>query len=767
MKIGKESSVFCIIILFLSVTPLLAQRQVEGRVLDQQTGEPLVGVNVFVPGANKGTATDANGYFELQLSEEFSRIQISYVGYIKKTIELKEDQAVLNILMQPDNIALNEVQVVGFDSRKTLQRTTGSVSLITGKNFERTGQTSLQPVLNTIPGVRMDQSNLSDARISIRGSGIRSNFGIRNIKIYVNEIPLTEADGFTRIEGLDVATLGRAEVIKGPASSIYGMGTGGVINFQTEQAPYGSSSLEFSNTVGSFGMRRNAVTYRTGTDKFNTSITYGDRNHNGFRNHNDDDRNFFTGTFQFFPNEKQTISLLLSRTNQRTELPGDLTRIQADENPRQANTGNLNQDARRDQNWTRFGASHKYKFNDKIENISSAFLSFYDMDHPLPFAVIRQPYQSYGGRSRFIFTPEMKNFKTKFMFGGEFLSAFVDSKRFVNNGGVEGDLIFNQERDLTQLTVFYQSETELTENTSLTFGLSFNDIEYDIQDFLDSDFNGTKEFDSELMPRVGINHIFGDKIALHGSISRGFSPPTTSELDDAGGRINENLEAEKATNFEIGARGAVLNNKLRYDVVFFSMQMSDQLVPRQVGPDNTIFVNAGETSKNGLELALNYALERPGRLISSIRPFVSYTFSDFDFEEFEINDSDGNIISNFSGNDVTGIAPHNLSAGVDLRTRFGAYSYTSLFFNDRYPINDSNTEFNPAYTLINTKIGIEYSLLNQWEMDVHVGINNLTNEDYSSNVALNAVAFGPGEPAFFNPSPDRNFFSGISLSYIF
>ena len=759
---------FYIAILFfiaLASTPGFAQDHLSGRVLDQQTNEPLVGANIRLSGTATGVSTDVEGHFTLELNPGADSLLITYIGYQKKKIKIPSDAQSLNILLEPDNVALNELQVVGFDSRKTLQRTSGSVSLITEKSFNRTSQISLQPILNTIPGVRMDQSNLSDARISIRGSGVRSNFGIRNIKIYVNEIPITEADGFTRIEGLDVATLGRAEVIKGPASSVYGMGTGGVINFQTQRASYGFSSIEFSNTVGSFGMRRNAMTYRTGTDKFNASITYGDRNHNGFRAHNDDDRNFFTGSFQFYPNEKQTVSVLLSRSKQRTQLPGDLTAAQVDENPRQAARGNVVQDARRDQDWTRLGLANNYKFTDKFKNITSAFASFYNMDHPLPFAVIRQPYNSYGGRTRFVFSPDMKRLPTTFMAGAEFLNGVTDSKRFVNNQGVEGDLIFNQERDITQLSIFYQSETELSSKTTLTFGLSFNDIEYDIQDFLNRDFNGVKNFDSELMPRVGVNHLFNDKIALRASFSRGFSPPTTSELDDAQGRINNNLQAEKANNYEIGARGSVLKGSLQYDVVFFSMQMDDQLIPRDVGPDNTIFVNAGETSKNGVELALNYALERPGKFISSFRPFISYTFSDFDFKEFIIEGNNGEIISDFSDKEVTGIAPHNVSAGIDLQTSFGAYSYTTLFFNDRFPINDANTIYNPSYTVLNSKVGIERQLFNSFSIDAHVGINNISDSNYSSNVALNAVAFGGGEPAFFNPAPDRHFFTGLSLTY--
>src|SRR5690606_24425122 len=123
---------------------------------------------------------------------------------------------------------------------------------------------SLQSAFNSIPGVRMDQSTLSEARISIRGNGVRSSYGIRNIKIYVNDIPITEADGTTRIEAIDVNSIGRAEIIKGPASSIYGAGTGGVINLKLQRSPYQEQSLEATGLIGAYGLHRLATTYRNG-----------------------------------------------------------------------------------------------------------------------------------------------------------------------------------------------------------------------------------------------------------------------------------------------------------------------------------------------------------------------------------------------------------------------------------------------------------------------------------------------------------------------
>lgn len=767
-----DSKNILILVTLLFITSFVSygqqQRVISGYVLDQQTRQPLIGANITVPNTTKGTVTDRKGHFEFTVGSDVRQIQVSYIGYVKQNIMLRDEGKTLNILLEPDNVALNEVQVIGFDTNKKLQETAASVALLTGKDFKRTSEVSLQPVLNTVPGVQMDQSSLNDARISIRGGGIRSGFGIRNIKIYVNNIPLTEADGFTRIEGLDVSAVGRAEIIKGPASSIYGAGTGGVINFQLEKAPYGTSSMEASGLAGSYGLRRLATTYRTGTDHFNAAITVGHQAYGGYREHNEDERQFFTGSLQFFPSQKQTLTLLLNRSRQESYIPGSLNAEQVAEDPRQASSGNVASQAGRFQTWTRIGAAHSYKFSDYVENTTSLYTSFYDLDHPLSFAYLRQPYQSYGGRTRFVFDPGINVLPTKFTLGGEFLNGRMDAKRFVNNEGEEGALILNQEQDNTQYSLFYQSETSLSSQTTLTLGLSVNKVRYEVTDFIDDSLSGIKDFDAELAPRIALAHVFNDKIALRAGISSGFSPPTTSEITDRDGRINRQIQAERGINYEVGARGALLGNRFNYDLTLFSFQMEDQLVPQAVDEGNTIYLNAGETSRKGLEVALSYFWSNESAaFVNSARPFISYSYSDFTFEEFRILDADGEVQSDYSGNDVTGIAPHILSAGIDVDTAPGFYLNATYFFKDKTPVTDENDVYNKAYSLLNTMVGFQRKIKNSLKIDVSAGVKNLLNESYSSLVSLNARSFGDAPPAFFNPAPKRNFYSSISVSYLF
>ncbi|MGF1669304.1 MAG: TonB-dependent receptor domain-containing protein, partial [Balneolaceae bacterium] len=406
-------------------------------------------------------------------------------------------------------------------------------------------------------------------------------------------------------------------------------------------------------------------------------------------------------------------------------------------------------------------------FSETISNVSSAFGSFYDMDHPLTFAIIRQPYQSFGGRTRFNFEPAMKTLQTKFTVGGEFLNGLLDSKRFQNLGGTEGDLIFNQELDMTQYSIFAQTETKLSEKTSFEAGFSLNKVEYDVSDLLVPENSGIRDFDLEFSPRFAIVHLFNDAIALRGGVSRGFSPPTANELRDADGSLRTNVNPETGTNYEIGARGNLIGG-LNYDLTIFHFRMKNQLIPQTVGLNNTIFVNAGRTNRNGLEAAFSYTwLGDSSSFISRLRPFVNYAFSDFEFRDFRIRNENGVVLNDFTGNDVTGIAPHVVSAGFDIDTNPGIYFNATYFFTDDAPITDDNSVFNPSYQVVNTKIGYRTRLFSSFEADIQFGIDNLFDEKFSSNVSLNAIAFGGGQPAFFNPSLDRNAYVGVGIKYLF
>lgn len=745
------------------------QYTVKGHIYDLQAGQALGGATIAVINTPVSVMSDDAGYFEIKTDQPETTLRISMVGYQVRIVRYAHQNRELNIQLETDAVALNEVRITAYSSNKTNKETAGAVANISGSQLRQGSGVSLQPALNNVPGVRMDQSTLSESRISIRGNGVRASWGIRNIKIYVNDIPVTEADGTSRIEALDVNNIGQVEIIKGPASSIYGGGTGGVINFQLQRSPYQEQSVEVSGLAGSYGLRRVATTYRNGGDKMNSYVSYGWQQYNGYREQSSDMRRFLAGNFQFFPSEKRVITILLSRTTQYSRIPGSLTQQQVEENPRQANAANVDKQAARYQNWTRIGIGQQYLFNSRFSNATSIFTYFYDLNHPLPYAYIRNYYESYGGRTRFTYDPGFGVFPTKFTVGAEFNQANTKGTQYVNEHGSEGAINGNSDYKNTLYSLFYQSETFISPKTTLAVGLSYNGLTYDVSDYLVPTQGGVKRFKPQASPRIALSRNFGNMLSLHGSISSGFSPPSGSEIKNVDGSINARLQAEKGINYEINAKGNLLQSRLAYDLALFKMDMKGELIAQSVQQGITIYNNSGRTSHNGVELAISYIAikEEDGKAVSLFRPYAAVTYSHFRFDDYKILDARNQVKAVYDGNELTGIAPWVVSAGLTMETRAGIYFYGSYFFNDRLPLNDANTDYNPSCQVLNGKIGFKKSLSKHFEINLYGGLDNITNSHYSAMTSLNAVAYGGGSPAYFGPSPARNGYGGLNIKYMF
>lgn len=756
--------------LLLDFSAVHAQNKpVKGYIYDSQTRQPLAGVILYDSDNQQIAESDARGYFEIAAVKPDARLKARLRGYKTQIIKINTTENELNVQLEADGLSLNEVRIAGYNGNKTNKETAGAVALVSAKDISRGSAMSLQPALNAIPGVLMDQSTLSEARISIRGNGVRAAYGIRSVKIYVNEIPVTEADGTTRIEALDVNSIGRAEVIKGPASSIYGAGTAGVINFQLQRAPYQEESMEMAGLAGSYGLKRLAATYRNGGDKLNSYVSYGWQEYDGYRKHSSDMRRFLTGNFQLFPSNKRIITLLLNRTTQHSQIPGSLTADQVAADPVQANATNLDKQAGRYQTWTRIGLGQQYRFNDQFSNSTSVFSYFYDLDHPLPYAYIRNFYQSYGGRTRFAYDPGFAILPTRFTLGAEFNEGLSKGNQYVNNQGKEGAMNNNIDYQNRQYSLFYQSETALGPQTSLTLGLSYNSMRYEVRDYLKQQQSGIKKFDPQATPRIALSHTFGEALSLHASVSSGFSPPSSSEIKNVDGTINPVLQAEKAISYELNAKGNLLQSRLAYDLALFKMDMKGELIAQSVQQGITIYNNAGKTSHNGVELALSYQLIKADDALEmiSLRPFAAITYSDFKFKDYKTLNAQGDVTATYDGNRLTGIAPWVVNAGIDLESKTGIYFYGNYFYSDRLPLNDANTADNPSYQVLNAKVGYKKQLFKSLEVNGYAGLDNIGNKSYSAIVSLNAMGFGGAQPAYFNPAPKRNAYGGLQLKYIF
>ena len=135
-----------------------------------------------------------------------------------------------NTAIKHDSIpSLDEVKIKGYENNRKLLDMPSSVAVLTPAALQQVTSVTLLPAMNAVPGVRMEERSPGSYRLSLRGSLLRSPFGVRNVKVYWNDIPFTDAGGNTYINLVDLNALEEVEILKGPPGSVYGAGTGGAV----------------------------------------------------------------------------------------------------------------------------------------------------------------------------------------------------------------------------------------------------------------------------------------------------------------------------------------------------------------------------------------------------------------------------------------------------------------------------------------------------------------------------------------------------------
>ncbi|WP_299990320.1 TonB-dependent receptor [uncultured Pontibacter sp.] len=754
--------------LFLTALMLLpflsyAQQQVNGQVLHTKTRQALEGVTVT---ANTGeqAITNTSGGFDFSFADRATFLLISHIGYKSDTVFLQRIQpgTALRVYLQPLTASLSEVVVTGYESNRPLLETAGALSVVGREVIQRFDESSLVRAVNTVPGVRMEERATASYRLSIRGSSLRSPYGIRNVKLYMGEIPLTESNGITNLNLYDASNFNSMEILKGPAGSIYGAGTGGTVLLEPRRAAPGEKLFQVGTTFGSFGLQRYTASASVGSEKQSLYLQYSRQRLDGYREQSGMDRETLMLTSTFNPSDKSTIQANLIYSDLFYQLPGGLTQEQYEQDPRQARGGmfgSVMQNASMNQQGINIGLSQEYRFSDSWKNTTALYGLFRYRDHPFNTDYERNTNQEYGGRSRFVYNTQLGAAAATITFGGEYQRGFEAARTYDNNRGRTDSLRTDDEVLAKTGLLFTQAEFELPGNWIVTGALSLNDTRYEITRLHQAPGSGpyqyTRDFSAVLSPRVALLKRLTEQVSVHGSVSSGFSPPSEEELLTSDGALNQELEAEKGINYEAGIRGYTLGRKLSFDVVAFHFRLRETIASRQDLSSIAVFRNVGATSQSGLETALGYTLlEDATQPLSLLKVWGSYTYSHFRFRDYQKDDTD------LSGNKLTGVAPHTLTAGLDLATRFGLYLHLTANYVDEIPLTDENTVYADAYFVAGARLGLRRELGRQFALDIFAGSENLTDLKYSLGNDLNA--FGG---RYFQPASPRNYYGGFSLSY--
>lgn len=735
----------------LCLFPLFLSAQTKITTLDKNSKAPVSGVLVKIQGqANQ--VTDENGQVEIDLKNP-GILTFLHISYETLSVSATPNES-LTLELIPVTTSLSEVIVTGFESERPLVHQAGAISKVLENELYRFNENSILSAFNTKPGIRVEQRAPASYRISIRGSSLRSPFGVRNVKVYWNDIPFTSPDGTTALNLLDLSNIQNAEIIKGPAGSIYGAGNGGVISMSSRKTVT-ENYLSADFGIGDFGLLR----YRIGIDQKigngSISASYVSQKSDGYRQHSATDRQVFQLAMHTKPSDTQTLSAQILYSDLNYQIPGALNPAQVEEDRTQARPGSVAQNSSIAQKTLYGTLSHQIELGQKWDNSTALYMNNTEFENPFILDYKRETAFSYGGRTKFTFDDKWGSFPVKIIAGAEYQYGKTLAQNFGNRQGKADTIRFSDDLISTQAFIFQQFEIEWTSKVLMTLGFSENFGRYDINRSIDAGpndpSNNTKNFDPIVIPRIALVYKVNQWSGIHGSISSGFSPPTIAEVRTNEGSINLDLEAERGVNYEAGYRGKF--GIFNVDVTAFYFQLDQTITSYTNEQGVVLFRNAGQTDQKGIEASLDYVLVRnQNALFQEIKLNHAFTGHYFSFGEYESGGND------FSGNQLTGVAPNTLVNILDIRTKPGFYLNFTHQYVDAIPLNDANTVFQESYNLIGGRAGWRTTLGSRWDVEAYGGVDNLLDEQYSLGNDLNAFA-----NRYFQPAPGINFYGGMKI----
>lgn len=657
---------------------------------------------------------------------------------------------------------LEDVVVKGYEQNRRLIETAAPVGVINRQQFERYGTASVLPAINSIPGVRMEERSPGSYRLNIRGSSLRSPFGVRNVKVYFNGIPFSDPGGNTYLNQLSFYNFSSVEILKGPGSSLYGAGMGGVMLINSVPNTT-NNQLSINYSAGSYNAHNINIAASDGNKTFQNAVSYTHQISDGYRQQSAMHRDIFTWDSRITGSKKQIISTHILYGDLFYQTPGGLTKSQFLENPKAARPaagifpGAIQNNASISQKMLWLGVEHQYSFNENFKNTTSVYGAFAKIDNPAIRNYEKRLEPNLGGRTTFSYNSNIKSAKLNVVAGAEFQKGFSVIKVYKNKNGNVDSLQTDDEVNNYQAIIFAQAELSLAKGWIATAGASLNtsSIQFNRLSVVPS-FIYKTHFYNEFSPRFSLLKKLNEKVSLYALISKGFSPPTVAELLPSASVINTNLQAEKGVDYEIGFRSYLINNRLSIDISAFTLALQNAISQRRDSSGADYFINAGKTQQRGAEAALNFIISRnPNQFITNSGFQLSYSYNFFKYKQFK------QLGADYSNNKIPGVAPHTISAVFYTQTKAGLYLNANYFYSSKIPLNDANAEYANAYHLLGFKAGYKVTLQHVIA-GLFISGDNLLNQTYSLGNDINAAA-----NRFYNAAPGINFLAGISFEYVF
>lgn len=598
------------------------------------------------------------------------------------------------------------------------------------------GRPTLQlgEALSQVPGVFVTsrENFAQDTRVSIRGFGARSAFGIRGLRVLLDGIPLTLPDGQSQVDSIDPANLGRIEVLRGSAGALYGNAAGGILVLRT-RGPEAPIEARVRSLAGTFGTEKLALSAGARFDDESQVTLFASRTQtDGWRAQSAAEQWVaqVVATHRF--SELVRVSLVGHAVDApRADDPGGLTLAQFREAPRSAAATNVRFGTGEVVTQLQAGARAELDWSGSQRTDLSLHVGFRDFESAVPFRIVAFERTFFGGLLLHRWTQDDWLAGHRLSVGLEIQGQVDQRTNEGNEGGLrDGVLQLDQEERVTSYGLFVQEKLSLMDGLDLLASGRYDRVDFSVTDRLldDGDASGSRMFD-QLTVQGGISWQLLGRLGVFANVAQSYETPTTTELSNPDGGLLRDIDAQRATSYELGAR--TRGDRYRFEASVFYIDLYDELVSAEDAMGRDVFTNAGRSRRYGAEGLLSW-VPHPGWELRAVYSGLSATYAD----------------RGRDGNRLPGLPEHR----VFTRVRFDDgqwFTATELEWVGPRFADDANQVEAPAHSLAHVRAGARIGFGASWLGILSIGVRNLFDVRYVDNVRPNAFggrALEPGPP---------------------
>jgi len=671
------------------------------------------------------------------------------------------------------DITLDELSVTATRAERGTKEVPASITVISSERIDSEKMFNIKDAIQGTPGVQINSKNGGfDSRLVIRGAGQKANYGVREIMVLRDGVPMTDPDSFTRFDFIDTQDIERIEITKGPGS-IYGGGSaGGVIQILSKSVfdTTANNARVGAGTSGTTNAHARVSTMITDSDAI--AVTASRRAiENSWRRWNEFESTQGSIKHGHMFENGGTWETELSFSNVNMQLPGSMGDTEfADfkSTGKQADTKDAWKFSGRDSNSYFFNS--KYELQDgNITYLPRIYATKWGHYHPVTGAINDSPDNYVAGADAEAHI-EHKLWGPSTLVTGVTarMDRSIDAKKYeyrdvsTGFGGRISEVLSDQRGDLmesedalnTQFGIFAQETVHPNDKILVDVSLRFDRSEFDIDknELTQYDYSSgtyvagagrvkfTKTFDL-ISTRIGSSYALDKFTNLYGSLAMSDQVPSNSEIE-----TNTGLNASTTSTVEVGAKGRKAD--LSYDAAIYYSTVTDEIVSVSESGQTT-FRNAGEVEKMGFEFTGNYDLTK------HISIGANYAYSDFTFESF--NEPVSGVNESRAGNSMPYVPKHQYALSLNYDSGFGLKGALRTESWSAYYMDNANTEKYSGYKFItNANVGYDISE----HQAVSLNIENLFDKHYAVEAKKDTRgtrSYSAGQPRTFVASYRQKF----------